>query len=59
MTSSCEMRKITDGGSRSFQIDHTDFAGILKVIDEQKFKKAMEIGVGSTARAFGYGMLIL
>jgi hypothetical protein len=59
VTCSCEMKKLTDGGSRSFQIDHTDFAGILKVFDEQKFKKAMETGVGSTARAFGYGMLIL
>lgn len=46
-------------GERSFTIDQTDFTGVLKVTDEQRFTQALENGIGNTARAFGFGMLII
>lgn len=40
-----------------FTIDQTDFTGVLKVTDGNKFQQALSQGVGSTARAFGFGMI--
>lgn len=51
--------KIEDGKGRSFTVDQTDFIGVLKVNDSAKFKNAIANGVGSTAKAFGFGMLIV
>ena len=58
-TCSCLMQEIKDGKERTFKVDQTDFAGILKVTDEGKFKSALELGVGSTAKAFGFGLLVI
>jgi CRISPR associated protein len=44
---------------QKFTVDCTDFAGALKVIDEDKFALALQNGVGGTGRAFGFGMLII
>ena len=52
-------QEINDGGSRKFNVDKTDFVGVLRVIDEQKFNDALVKGIGSTARTFGFGMLII
>lgn len=45
--------------SRSFTVDQTDFTGILKVTDETLFRTALAEGIGSTARTFGFGMLVI
>ena len=44
---------------KSFTVDHTDFAGALKVTDAEKFAMALKNGVGGTSRAFGFGLLII
>ena len=44
---------------RKFTVDRTDFAGALKVTDADKFALALQNGVGSTGRAFGFGLLII
>jgi len=45
--------------NRSFKIDQTDFTGILKVTDKNSFTTALAKGIGSTAKTFGYGMLVI
>lgn len=42
-----------------FTIDDTQFTGVLRVIDQEKFDAALASGIGSTARAFGFGMLVV
>ena len=59
MTCSTEMQKIMDAKGRSFLVDKTDFAGILKVVDVENFNKALKGGIGSTAKAFGFGLLVI
>lgn len=44
-------------GERQFTVDQTDFTGVLKVTDEDKFRQAIAGGIGSKARAFGFGMI--
>jgi len=44
---------------RQFTVDQTDFTGVLKVTDQALFTQAMSSGIGSTARAFGFGMINL
>jgi len=44
---------------RQFTVDQTDFTGVLKVTDQTLFTQAMSSGIGSTARAFGFGMINL
>ena len=44
---------------RQFTVDQTDFTGVLKINDEQKFLHALATGIGSTAGAFGFGMINL
>jgi len=44
-------------GQERFTVDQTDFTGILKVLDESKFKQAIHTGIGSKGRAFGFGMI--
>jgi CRISPR-associated protein Cas6/Cse3/CasE subtype I-E len=43
----------------TFTIDDTQFTGVLKVIDQEKFSAALRSGIGNTARAFGFGMLVI
>ena len=43
----------------TFTIDATQFTGVLKVVDPEKFAVALRSGVGNTARAFGFGMLLV
>jgi CRISPR-associated protein Cas6/Cse3/CasE subtype I-E len=54
-----EMATIDDGKGRHFTVDQTDFVGVLRVTDEALFYKALAQGVGSTARTFGFGLLIV
>ena len=56
--SSSKMVRIQDQ-NRSFKIDQTDFTGILKVTDKNIFTTALAKGIGSTAKTFGYGMLVI
>ncbi|MDB2343114.1 type I-E CRISPR-associated protein Cas6/Cse3/CasE [Porticoccaceae bacterium] len=56
--SSSTMAEMTDD-KRSFKVDQTDFTGILKVTNMTLFNNAMSKGVGSTAKAFGFGLLII
>ena len=42
-----------------FTIDDTQFTGVLKVIDQEKFTAAVASGIGNTARTFGFGMLLI
>lgn len=44
---------------KTFTIDQTDFTGVLKVLDLDRFTEALRKGVGSTGKAFGMGMLCL
>ena len=53
------MMKVEKGGAAPFTVDRTDFTGVLRVTDEAAFGRAVARGVGSTARAFGFGMLVL
>lgn len=59
VTSHSSMLKISDGDKRKFSVDETDFCGVLKVTDPEKFKAALRNGIGSTARTFGFGMLVI
>ena len=42
---------------RKFTVDKTDFVGVLKVTDAQKFGTAIATGIGGKAKAFGFGMI--
>jgi hypothetical protein len=59
MNSHAAQAKIDDGKGRSFTVDQTDFVGVLRVTDSDLFEKAVANGVGSTAKAFGFGMLVI
>ena len=50
---------IDDKKKRRFTVDQSDFTGVLKVTDETLFYEAIKHGIGSTSKAFGFGMLIL
>ena len=56
LRSTSAMAKITKAG-RSFTVDQNDFVGVLRVLNVAQFEIAMVRGVGSVARAFGFGML--
>mgnify|MGYP006093310669 FL=1 len=56
--SSSKMAEITDD-QRSFKVDQTDFTGILRVTDTFLFGIALTKGIGSTAKTFGFGLLII
>ena len=51
--------RIDKGGGQTFTVDRTDFIGVLRVADVARFERAVSSGVGSTARAFGFGMLVI
>lgn len=44
-------------GKRIFTVDATSFTGVLKVIDAVKFEAVLISGIGSTAKAFGFGFI--
>ncbi len=46
-------------GDREFTVDQTDFTGVLKVTDAERFNSAVANGVGNKAKAFGFGMLVI
>lgn len=46
-------------GIRQFTVDQTDFTGVLKVTDVERFNNAVANGVGNKSRAFGFGMLVI
>ncbi|MDO8311995.1 MAG: type I-E CRISPR-associated protein Cas6/Cse3/CasE [Sideroxyarcus sp.] len=46
-------------GDRQFTVDQTDFTGVLKVTDVERFNNVLANGVGNKARAFGFGMLVI
>ena len=51
--------KVDDGKGRKFTVDQTDFVGVLRVTDSNQFEMAVANGIGSTAKAFGFGMLVI
>ncbi|WOJ93683.1 type I-E CRISPR-associated protein Cas6/Cse3/CasE [Congregibacter variabilis] len=61
MTVHCvpDIATIDNGKGRRFSVDSTDFVGVLKVIDPDIFHKALVHGVGSTAKTFGHGFLLV
>ena len=45
--------------SGQFSVDDTLFTGVLKVVDYDKYNATLLSGIGNTARAFGFGMLVI
>ena len=56
--STSKMVEITDQ-ERSFKVDQTDFTGILRLKDIDLFRAALANGIGSTAKTFGFGLLVI
>lgn len=52
-------RFVIDKRPGTFTIDDTQFTGVLKVIDPEKFAAALVSGIGNTGRTFGFGMLVI
>lgn len=50
---------VVDKPSGRFTVDDTQFTGVLKVTDQDKFDAALKSGIGNTARSYGFGMLII
>lgn len=44
---------------KSGRMDQTDFTGVLKVTDVEKFNETLRSGVSGCPKAFGFGMLII
>ena len=42
-----------------FQMDSTDFTGVLKVTDEQLFAACLTRGIGRVGKPYGMGMLVI
>jgi hypothetical protein len=61
LTTNCQssQAKLDDGKGRTFTVDQTDFVGVLRITNKAVFEKALAKGVGSTAKAFGFGMLVI
>ncbi len=61
MTMNCHSSyaEVDNEKGRAFTVDQTDFVGVLRVRDSQLFEKAVANGVGSTAKTFGFGMLVI
>ena len=54
-----DIATIDNAQGRRFTIDQTDFTGVLKVTNPNEFQQALECGVGSNSKTFGFGFLIL
>jgi len=50
-------KELVQKTNREFYVDSTTFVGVLQVLDEVKFSRAVSGGVGNKARAFGFGFL--
>ena len=59
MNSHSSYAEVDNEKGRAFTVDQTDFVGVLRVTDSKLFEKAVVNGVGSTAKTFGFGMLVL
>ncbi len=60
VTVHCTAEMLTlKAGDRQFTVDQTDFTGVLKVTDVERFKSAVANGIGNKAKAFGFGMLLI
>lgn len=44
---------------KGFVIDATDFVGVLRVKDAERFRDAVAHGIGRVGRAWGLGMLVV
>lgn len=44
---------------RTFMIDRSDFTGVLRVIDADRFRRTLADGFPGPGRAFGNGMLMI
>ena len=44
---------------KSGRMDQTDFTGVLKVTDVEKFNETLKSGVSGCPRALGFGMLLI
>ena len=53
------MQKIEASDGRSFRIDATEFAGVLRVTDQEKFGKVLISGIGRVGKAFGLNLLVV
>ncbi len=53
-----DFSKIEKTGQR-FTVDRTDFTGVLKVRDTEKFSAALRDGISGCGKAFGFGMLLI
>ncbi len=53
------MQKIETHDGRGFTVDATEFVGLLKVTEQEAFKRCLTTGVGRVGRAFGLGLLII
>ena len=51
--------KLDNGRGRIFTVDQTDFVGVLRVTDKELFENVLAKGIGSTAKTYGFGMLII
>jgi len=51
--------KLDNGRGNIFTVDQTDFVGVLRVTDKELFENVLAKGIGSTAKTYGFGMLII
>jgi hypothetical protein len=54
---SSQPEKIEKG--KGFQMDRTDFTGVLKVTDLEAFKTTLKEGVSTPGKAYGRGLIII
>lgn len=53
------MRRIETHDGRSFTIDATEFTGILKVTEPERFAACLVKGLGRVGKAFGLNLLVV
>ena len=49
--------QLIEKAGRKFTVDRTDFVGVLKVTDSERFGNAIVKGIGGKAKAFGFGLI--
>ena len=54
-----DMARVSNQAGRDFMLDATEFTGVLKVTELMAFQSALQTGVGSTGRAFGFSLLVI